>query len=90
MEAVETKFPVQDGARRVIPGTVGINDGFNKIITMYGVALICHKLETWCVLCIFDFEPNQIMYVTGCIVYEVIILCSSDLSNYYTVCVQLL
>ena len=46
-EAVETKFPVTDGTRSVVPGSVGISDGFNKVLIMVGICLICDRLETW-------------------------------------------
>ena len=44
-EAVEVKFPVADGSRQILSGTVGINDGFCKIIIMVGIALICCRLD---------------------------------------------
>ena len=45
-EAIQTKFPVADGTREIVLGTVGINDGFTKIVIMVGIILITHFLET--------------------------------------------
>ena len=45
-EAVEVKFPSGDGTRQSFSGSVGINDGFTKILIMAGICLICHSLET--------------------------------------------
>ena len=44
-EAIEIKFPVVDGTRAVLHGQVGISDGYCKILLMYGIVLILHKLE---------------------------------------------
>ena len=46
-ESVECKFPVADGSRTVFDGSVGISDGFNKILIMVGIVTICHHLESW-------------------------------------------
>lgn len=46
-EAAVTKFPMGDGTRRVYPGSVGISDGFCKVLIMVGVCLICHDLDLW-------------------------------------------
>ena len=45
-EAVEVKFQHADGSRRILPSSVGISDGFAKVVIMCGIVLICHKLET--------------------------------------------
>ena len=49
-EAVECKFPMTDGSRRLIPGTVGISDGFLKVLAMYAIVLLCHQLDAWLTL----------------------------------------
>lgn len=46
-EYVQVKFPVGDGSRDILDGTVGICDGFCKILIMVGIILITHHLETW-------------------------------------------
>lgn len=46
-ESVECKFP-HCGATRVIEeGSVGVVDGFLKILTMIGVCAILHFLVSW-------------------------------------------
>ena len=49
-EAIVVKFPLADGTRAVNEGTVGVTDGFTKLLIMAGICLITHHLETW--LCI--------------------------------------
>ncbi|CAL1125989.1 unnamed protein product [Cladocopium goreaui] len=44
-EAVEVKFHVSDGSRRILESSVGISDGFAKVLLMCGITLICHQLE---------------------------------------------
>lgn len=46
-ESVECKFPTGDGSRTIFPGSVGISDGFCKVLIMVGISLACHQLETW-------------------------------------------
>ena len=46
-EAIECKFPKSDGGRGICPGSVGVSDGFLKVLMIYGIVVICHKLETW-------------------------------------------
>ena len=41
------KFPLATSSREILPGHVGINDGFCKVVIMVGIALIAHHLETW-------------------------------------------
>lgn len=45
-EAVEVKFPTVDGTRTIYPGSVGISDGFGKLLIMTGLCAIAHELET--------------------------------------------
>lgn len=45
-EAVEVKFHVSDGSRRILESSVGISDGFAKVLLTCGITLICHQLET--------------------------------------------
>ena len=54
-EAVQCKFPVVDGSRAIQPATVGISDGFNKVLIMYGITLICHHLDPWSYIGIANF-----------------------------------
>eukprot|EP00435_Cladocopium_sp_Y103_P069260 s569_g33.t1 len=44
-EAIETKFAKGDSTRQILSGSVGISDGFCKVLIMYGICLICHHLE---------------------------------------------
>ena len=44
-EAVQVKFVGSDSSRVVGPGTVGICDGYLKVLCMFGFVLICHELE---------------------------------------------
>lgn len=45
-EAVEVKFPTVDGTRTIYPESVGISDGFGKVLIMTGLCAIAHELET--------------------------------------------
>ena len=40
-EAVEVKFATGDGSRSIYDGSVGISDGFCKLLIMAGITLIC-------------------------------------------------
>ncbi|CAK9107687.1 Uncharacterized protein SCF082_LOCUS50126 [Durusdinium trenchii] len=44
-EAVDCKFVSGDGTRTIYSGSVGVNDGFCKLLIMYGITMICHELE---------------------------------------------
>jgi hypothetical protein len=55
-EAVQCKFPVVDGSRVVHPHSVGISDGFNKILIMVGITMICHHLDPWSCIGIANFD----------------------------------
>ena len=44
-EAVEVRFPHCDGTRQILHGTVGISDGFGKVMIMVGICVIVHSLE---------------------------------------------
>ena len=44
-EAVEVKFATGDGSRSIYDGSVGISDGFCKLLIMVGITLICGELE---------------------------------------------
>ena len=44
-EAVEVCFPHVDGSRAINEGSVGITDGFCKLIIMVGILVIAHSLE---------------------------------------------
>ena len=44
-EAVEVRFPHVDGSRAIHPESVGISDGFAKVLLMVGIAVIVHSLE---------------------------------------------
>lgn len=40
------KFPKVDGTRQILPESVGISDGFGKILLMVGITVIAHSLES--------------------------------------------
>ena len=44
-ESIEVRFPHVDGSRVINDGTVGITDGYCKLIIMTGVLVIAHSLE---------------------------------------------
>lgn len=44
-EAVICKFPVGDGSRKILQGSVGICDGFCKVLIMTGIVLIIDHLD---------------------------------------------
>ena len=46
-ESIECKFPVCDGSRRILPKSVGISDGYAKLMLMTGIMAIIHSLDTW-------------------------------------------
>lgn len=58
---MEVKFPMGDGTRQIIDGSVGINDGFCKIIIMVGIAKICHCLDA----CMNVFTVYVLSYAHG-------------------------
>ena len=43
--AIETKYPYKDGSRAIQPHTVGVVDGFCKIIIMMSIVGFCKELE---------------------------------------------
>ena len=45
-EAVQIKFPRADSTRVIRPNTVGYNDGQLKVLSMVGLTLILHELDT--------------------------------------------
>ena len=45
-EAVEVRFVHVDGTRAIHPQSVGISDGFGKVIIMVGICVIAYKLES--------------------------------------------
>ena len=44
-EAVECKFASGDGSRTIYPASVGVSDGFCKLLLMVGISMICSVLE---------------------------------------------
>jgi len=44
-EAVEVKFPHVDGTRTIHPGSVGISDGYGKIMLMAGICALAISLD---------------------------------------------
>lgn len=44
-ESIEVRFPHVDGSRVINDGTVGITDGYCKLIIMTGVLVFAHSLE---------------------------------------------
>ena len=45
-ESVEVRFPHVDGTRNIHANSVGISDGFGKVILMVGICVIAYKLES--------------------------------------------
>ena len=43
--AIECKFPYKDGSRQILPHSVGICDGFCKLLCMLGVIAFVKELE---------------------------------------------
>lgn len=52
-DSIQCKFPLADGSRGIGPRTVGINDGFAKILIMTGIPILMSQLEPW-----FFFKLN--------------------------------
>ena len=46
-EAVEVKFPNAPSNRLIVDGSVGVVDGFLKILCMLGVITIINELESY-------------------------------------------
>ena len=44
---MEVKFPYVDGSRTIAPGSVGISDGFGKIMIMAGICALAISLDAW-------------------------------------------
>ena len=44
---MEVKFPHVDGSRAIYPGSVGISDGFGKIMIMAGICALAISLDAW-------------------------------------------
>ena len=60
-EAVEVRFPHCDGTRQIHPGSVGISDGFGKVMIMVGICVIIHSLEAWLLdSCIWSWFYSKI------------------------------
>ena len=49
-EALDVRFPHIDGSRRILPHSVGLSDGFGKLLIMTGVYVIVHNLESWLIV----------------------------------------
>lgn len=59
-EACEVRFPQVDSSRIIKPGTVGLSDGFGKVVIMTGVCVILHSLETWLFSIPYYFELSDL------------------------------
>ncbi|CAK9042286.1 Uncharacterized protein SCF082_LOCUS24342 [Durusdinium trenchii] len=44
-ESIECMFPAGDSTRAIHAGSVGISDGFCKVLIMTGICMICHHLD---------------------------------------------
>ena len=42
---LETKFPVRDSSREILPFSVGLTDGFCKLILMVSIVAFCKELD---------------------------------------------
>ena len=66
-EAVEVRFPHVDGSRLIHQGSVGITDGYTKLIIMTGILVIAHSLEaqpTYLWECLKVGDPETLLDLT--------------------------
>ena len=42
---MEVKFPLRDSSRQILPFSVGLTDGFCKLILMVSIVAFCKELE---------------------------------------------